>query len=250
MAWASAKSAALQTLGNLAGIDAGLEAALLKRLHISDAEQAAFLIDALVLSALHKEPRVARVYECMLIPQEFALALGHDWLRKTREASVELVYARYWLQLAWPIDPPEVEDATKLVAQPLREMPLGRRRALARIALPADIVHLLQDPDDIVINNLLHNPKLTEDHILRLASRRPTVAAPLHRLMQHRFWMQRYRVKLALAQNPHLAEDRAGALLVCLRYPDLQSVASVGSALTKRQEMAAMLLGLWRGPEL
>ncbi|MFB6265088.1 MAG: hypothetical protein ABEL76_15925, partial [Bradymonadaceae bacterium] len=59
------------------------------------------------------------------------------------------------------------------------EIPIGERRTLARRADVDVLKRLALDPSPLVIRNLLSNPDLTEEEVLRIASRRPTDPAIL-----------------------------------------------------------------------
>jgi len=82
----------------------------------------------------------------------------------------------------------------------------------------------LVDPDPGVITNLLNNSRVTEQHVLAICSRRPTVTAPLTAVIKASSWFQRYRIKLALVKNPHLALKFGLNILAFLNRQDLQSI--------------------------
>jgi hypothetical protein len=85
-------------------------------------------------------------------------------------------------------------------------------------------VGLAVDPDPGVIRNLLNNPRVTEQTVLKICSRRPTVTAPLEAVLGSPRWIRRHKVRVALVKNPHLAESRAINLLVYLTKSELRQV--------------------------
>jgi len=82
-----------------------------------------------------------------------------------------------------------------------RELSIGERRSLARRPDRRMFEKLLADPNPLVIERLLENPRLTEDDVVRLAARRPApVEAQL--VLARTPWLCRRRVRLTLLQNP------------------------------------------------
>lgn len=84
-----------------------------------------------------------------------------------------------------------------------RELTLGERRAKARSTDRNVITRLLFDQDPLVIAHLLQNPRIREQDVLRIASRRPTGSAILRGLFQHPRWGIQRPIQAALAQNPY-----------------------------------------------
>lgn len=82
-----------------------------------------------------------------------------------------------------------------------RELTLGERRSLARRPDRRAFEKLLDDPHPLVIRQLLGNPKLTEDDVVRLIARRPARFEALNELVQTD-WLSRGRVRMTLLLNP------------------------------------------------
>jgi hypothetical protein len=76
-----------------------------------------------------------------------------------------------------------------------------------------------------VIHNLLLNPRITEDLVVRVAARRPARAETLREIWASRRWSVRRRVRLALAQNPYIEPEIAVRILPLLSVPDLKAIA-------------------------
>jgi hypothetical protein len=104
----------------------------------------------------------------------------------------------------------------------LQEISLGHRRAMARGADLFWLERLLMDPDPGVIRNLLHNAKITEKEVLKLASRVPIPARILRVVAESPRWVSRYRVKKALVFNPCTPLEISLSLLDFMMVQDLR----------------------------
>jgi hypothetical protein len=105
------------------------------------------------------------------------------------------------------------------------EIPLGVRRALARgVDLPL-LEKLLLDADPTVIDHLLANPRITEEHVVRIAARRPIPASTLDRIQRSRRFGPRPRVRTAVARNPHCPTPLAIQLLGTLPRAAVREMA-------------------------
>ena len=108
-----------------------------------------------------------------------------------------------------------------------RELTLGERRALARRPKRELFEKLLLDPHPMVMRNLLINPKLTEDDVVRLATKRPARVEVLRELVQLPRWLKRSRVRQALILNPGTPLDITLPLLsVSIRAELLEVIRS------------------------
>jgi hypothetical protein len=107
-----------------------------------------------------------------------------------------------------------------------RVLTLGERKSLARRPDRDTLERLLLDPHPDVIRRLLANPRLTEELVVRLASRRPGSRAVLSEIARAPRWAGRARIRLALILNPSLPEDIAVRLVSLLLRQELQLVLS------------------------
>jgi hypothetical protein len=105
---------------------------------------------------------------------------------------------------------------------------LGERKFLARGHDRTRLDRLLLDPEPSVVCNLLRNPHLTEQDVLRLASRRPTRTEIQKEIHQSR-WGSRYRIRLALVCNPYTPTDLSLKLVGFLLRKDLRQVGQDGN---------------------
>lgn len=102
-----------------------------------------------------------------------------------------------------------------------RPLTLGERKSLARRRDRDLLARVLRDPHPDVIAILLENPALTETDVQRLCARRPVPREVLRQVFRSARWVARYKVKLALAQNPYAPLDVRMQLAPQLSRPDL-----------------------------
>ncbi len=105
------------------------------------------------------------------------------------------------------------------------DLSLGHKRQLARSADPDRAAQFVAESDPSVIRNLLLNPRLTEDLVVRIAARRPAIPKTLREIWSSRRWSVRRRVRVALARNPYLEPEVALKILPLLGGADLRGVA-------------------------
>jgi hypothetical protein len=102
---------------------------------------------------------------------------------------------------------------------------VGERRSLARKPHRGKFDRLLHDPHPLVLRQLLGNPKLTENDVVKLAARRPARAATMKTLAEFPDWFVRTRVRMAIICNP-LAPSRFAIPLTALATrPELVEIS-------------------------
>ena len=79
---------------------------------------------------------------------------------------------------------------------------MGERKSLARSPNRRSFDKLLGDPHPLVIRQLLENPRLTEDDVVRMTARRPARLEVLEAIARHGRWLSRPRVRLTVLFNP------------------------------------------------
>lgn len=124
-----------------------------------------------------------------------------------------------------------------------RELSVGERKALARAPSRASFDKLLRDPHPLVIRQLLENPRLTEDDIVRLAARRPANVEAL-RMIARTEWLCRPRVRMTLIHNPATPSAIAVPLLAVCTRPELREVRTSSECSELLREIAEELLVL------
>jgi hypothetical protein len=123
-----------------------------------------------------------------------------------------------------------------------RELTVGERRTLARSNNRRVLEKLLRDPHPLVLRQLLGNPRLTEDDVVRLAARRPLHHTIASTLAESPRWLRRPRVRLTLLLNPGTPEAISMPLLaVCTRTELLEVVHGVDAPLALRGSAQELL---------
>lgn len=105
-----------------------------------------------------------------------------------------------------------------------RELTLGERRSLARRPNRKAFDKLIADPHPLVIRQLLENPKLTEDDVVRLVARRPARIEVIRQVALSHRWLSRSRVRLSIILNPGSPPEIAMPLLPICKRTELQEV--------------------------
>jgi hypothetical protein len=116
------------------------------------------------------------------------------------------------------------EAGYKRLPPEIAEIPLGRRRSLAKGEDPYLLEKLALDPDPMVIANLLRNPRIREQDVVRIAAMRPAPVSTLHQIDRSKRWSHQPRVRVALARNPHCPVELAIKLIGTLPLPDLREM--------------------------
>lgn len=125
-----------------------------------------------------------------------------------------------------PQPEPPVDERKLATSSSGRVLTLGERRALARRPSRAAFDKLLGDPHPMVVKNLLENPRLTEDDVLRMAARRPAYPQVIGEIARHPEWSQRARIRMAIVQNPGTPPEIAVPLVRLLLRPELAQVVA------------------------
>ena len=99
-----------------------------------------------------------------------------------------------------------------------RELTVGERKSLARSPHRRAFDKLLGDPHPLVIRQLLGNPRLTEDDVVRMTARKPARLEVLEAIAAQGQWLSRPRVRMSMIFNPGAPPAIAMPLLaVCSR---------------------------------
>jgi len=189
-------------------------------LRSSSAHESATVLNALCEDNERADPQAR---EAILVVALLFASLGEcdlvDQLRAQADARHLLSLSR----LLRRAPPPAVHD------RPARELPVpdygtgreltvGERKSLARSPNRRAFDKLLGDPHPLVIRQLLENPRLTEDDVVRMTARRPARLEVLEAVAQHGRWLSRPRVRLSMLFNPGAPPTITMPLLaVCTR---------------------------------
>jgi hypothetical protein len=105
-----------------------------------------------------------------------------------------------------------------------RDLTVGERRSLARAPTRRAFDKLLSDPHPLVIRQLLENPRLTEDDVVRIAARRPVRPEAVTAIARAERWLKRPRVRLAILLNPGSPPSVAMPLLAACTRSELVEI--------------------------
>jgi hypothetical protein len=113
--------------------------------------------------------------------------------------------------LCWMLLRPEPYRAIDklILRQKGKPMSLGERKAEAVGWDPTKLERLIHDNDPTVLEKLCKNPRIQEQHIMAIASRRPTLPILLDVLVREPRWGRRARVRETLVQNPYIETGTA-----------------------------------------
>ena len=108
----------------------------------------------------------------------------------------------------------------------LARLTLGHKKALARARRDPDLLaRLAAEGTPSVVREMLQNPQLTEEFVVRVAARRPCRPETLRCVAEARRWRTRPAVALAVARNPYVEPAVATKLLPFLGTADLGELA-------------------------
>jgi hypothetical protein len=122
-----------------------------------------------------------------------------------------------------------------------RELTVGERKSLARSPNRRAFDKLLKDPHPLVIRQLLENPRLTEDDVVRLVAKRPARVQVLEAIAQSGRWLARPRVRLAVLFNPGSPLAMTMPLLAVCTRTELANVLHSSDASTVLRSAALEL---------
>ncbi|HET8540124.1 MAG TPA: hypothetical protein VFL83_09670 [Anaeromyxobacter sp.] len=112
----------------------------------------------------------------------------------------------------------------------LAHLTLGHKKALARANRDPDLLaRLAAEGEPSVVRELLANPKLTEEFVVRIAARRPCRPTTLRCIREARRWRARAAVALAVARNPYAETGLALGILPTLGAAELLEIAADGA---------------------
>ncbi|MBI3183633.1 MAG: hypothetical protein HYZ28_15960 [Myxococcales bacterium] len=120
---------------------------------------------------------------------------------------------------------------------------LGFLKTQARLTRSPDLLARLATVSNAaVIRNVLLNPRLTEEHVVRIAARRPARPEPLVEIWRSERWSTRHPVRRALAFNPYLPPEVGAKIVPLLTTKDLKELAGDPGVHASLREQAKLLL--------
>jgi hypothetical protein len=213
-------------------------------------EEASRLLEAICGQSGHRKP-LAREGMFVLAPLIASLA-GSEWIvemyRWAETLNLEGLGRLLGHECGAELEEPPLEHQPVPDYGAGHELTLGERRSLARRPTRAAFNQLLADPHPLVIRQLLINPFLTEDDLVRLATRRPALASVIREVTARPRWLGRARVRMSVLQNPSVPQPFTVPLLSMCSRSELRQVTRSTRVPTKLRETAAEYLRLAREP--
>ncbi len=150
------------------------------------------------------------------LPYEVRRALYEAATRAEDEILMELLrsHPESWAE----------EEGEARLPRELEELPLGVRRSLAKGDDPLRLEQLARDSDALVICNLLRNPRIREEDVVRMAALRPVALSTLVEIARSPRWSRRTRVRIALTRNPQCPLELKMQLLGALPLASLREI--------------------------
>lgn len=146
----------------------------------------------------------------------------------------------------FPEGPPKQElDASAAAKADARlfSSPLGYLKTRARLTTnPDELAKLAIVSNPAVVRNVLLNPRLTEELVVRLAARRPARPEPLVEIWRSPKWSVRYPVRKALVFNPYLPPEVGAKIVPLLQIQDLEALAADTGVHEALRHQARLLL--------
>jgi len=153
------------------------------------------------------------------------------------QADVELVFAEGEAVREYHVDAAARADAR------LFTLPLGVLKSRARLTKnPDELARLAVASHPAVVREVLRNPRLTEDLVVRIAARRPARPEPLVEIWRSTRWSVRPAVRRALAFNPYLPPEVGVKVVPLLPRPELELLKDSAGLHVSLRELAVTLL--------
>ena len=182
-------------------------------------------IDVIVRSGSHEDLRNAFLSTCLVLCEHgvWAMFQRNDEDQNLLEKAERLI-----------LNPPKGSLAE-------RGETLGRRKTLARIAEGDILDRLIIDPHKDVIKNVLLNPRMDEDKVIRLCARRPVHPQVLEEVAVSRY-RTRPAVRRSIVLNPSCPTPLACWLMTSMSRRDLMGVVGNATLMEPSREAARQLL--------
>ncbi len=133
-------------------------------------------------------------------------------------------------------------DAAARADAKLFTLPLGVLKSRARLTRnPDELSRLAVASNPDVIREVLKNPRLTEDLVVRIAARRPARPEPLVEIWRSPRWNNRPAIRKALVFNPYLPPETGAKIVPLLGLGDLKALAIDTKVHLSIRELAAKL---------
>ncbi len=133
-------------------------------------------------------------------------------------------------------------DAAARADAKLFTLPLGVLKSRARLTTnPDELSRLAVASNAAVIREVLKNPRLTEDLVVRIAARRPARPEPLEEIWRAPRWNTQPAIRRALVFNPYLPPEVGVKIVPTLGPADLRLLAADRQVHLSIRELAGRL---------
>ncbi len=128
--------------------------------------------------------------------------------------------------------------------------PLGWLKTQARLTRnPDELARLAVASNASVVREVLRNPRMTEELVVRIAARRPARPEPLAEIWRSGRWSTRPAVRRALVFNPYLPPEHGAKIVPLLTRADWRDIAGDGSLHASLRQQAQELLAQAGAPQ-
>lgn len=128
---------------------------------------------------------------------------------------------------------------------------LGHLKQQARLTRDPDTLSRLATVSNpTVLRNVLINPRLTEELVVRIAARRPARPEPLIEIWKSPRWSVRHSIRRALVFNPYLPPETGAKIVPLLNTADLRELVSNAALHPALRAQASRLLAEGHGAGL
>jgi len=214
-------------IGELAGItDVDMRTSVIvQKLSVMSPEDVALAIHEIMEGNHRGKTKHKSVYMALVKTRDLSRYIGYEkiseiyLLAKSRGFSMVAEFLRA------PASKKRKEGPSQShLAQKLKHLTLGEKKAYARKRDFGHIEFLLHDTDPTVISNLLKNPKLTEGDVIKIAANKNATGKILEEIFRSNKWISLYRIKKALVFNENTPVDISMNLCSFLLKQDLKRI--------------------------
>jgi hypothetical protein len=191
------------------------------------------VIGARVLAVVVRGPgtelrvAAAAVAQALADPRE---DLPYEWMADLYAAAADEGLAEVTALLVSPPPLKGYAEPRDKADPRLAHLTLGHKKTMARAHRDPDLLaRLAAEGEPVVVRELLANPQLTEDFVVRIAARRPCRPGTLRCILESRRWRTRPAVVLAVARNPYAETGLALGALPVLPAGELREIARDGA---------------------
>lgn len=209
---------------------------------LSETEATQLLSEVMRLATERDDDALVALPAFLRAIEEDADLIPHlDTLRRVaslhEQTDVELVFAEGQAVREYHVDAAARADAR------LFTLPLGVLKSRARLTKnPDELSRLAVASNADVVREVLRNPRLTEELVVRIAARRPARPEPLTEIWRSTRWSVRPAVRRALVFNPYLPPEVGAKIVPLLPRPDLELLRDSSGLHASLRELAATLL--------